>query len=368
MKIEKGLISNSELIFLIGGFIQGSTLLTTFMIGATKQDTWLVVILGTIISIPIILIYIFLIKKFPNKNIIQMNKIIYGKYLGILVSLLYIWFFFSLATLNLKVVSAFLTTYILPETSEATIIFMFVLICAYGIKKGFEVIARCSFIFVILSSVIILLTFILLIKDMDFTSFLPILEAPPKSLLFGTHLMSIIPICEIITFMMIIPYVNDKKQVPKSIFKGVAIGALTILIVILRDIAILGVTANIMYLPSFEAVRLIDIAGISSRLEVLDSIVLLITFFLKICVLYYATVFSIAQTFELHSYDFLILIIGIILLIHTLIVFDSIMEHSFWGASTAATYSLFFEVLIPLLSLIIVVIRKLPKKMGGEFN
>lgn len=203
---------------------------------------------------------------------------------------------------------------------------------------------------------------------MNFTNFLPILESTPKSLLFGTQFVTIVPICEILTFMMIIPYVKNKKQVPKSIFKGVTIGALTIFIVILRDIAALGVTANIMYLPSFEAVRLIDIADISSRLEVLDSIVLLVTYFLKISILYYATVFSIAQTLELHAYDFLILIIGVILIIHTLTVFDSIMEHSLWGASAASTYSLFFEVVIPLLSLIIAALRKLPKKMEGECN
>ena len=50
MKIEKGIISNTQLIFLFIGLMQGNALTAGFVSELTKQNTWLVLIIGFFIG------------------------------------------------------------------------------------------------------------------------------------------------------------------------------------------------------------------------------------------------------------------------------------------------------------------------------
>jgi spore germination protein KB len=178
MDIGRSKISSSELMFSVACFIQGSILLVSFTTGITKQDTWIVVLLGMIISVPIILMYVSLAEKFPGKNLIQINDVTFGPYLGKLVSLCYIWFFMSLACLNLRDVGNFVTTYMLNKTPMIVILITFTSLCAWTVRKGIELIVRISSLFVTFIVIEVLMTFLLLFKDMDFTSFLPAFQLP----------------------------------------------------------------------------------------------------------------------------------------------------------------------------------------------
>lgn len=366
MKIEKGVISSSQLMFLVAGFVLGSTLIVTFVFGVTKHDTWLAVLAGLATSLPFALVYIAIAQKFPGKNLVQINDLVYGPYLGKLFSAFYVWYFLLTTSQNLRFLGDFILTYIMPETPLVVILVMFTFICAWAVRSGIEVIARCSGIFVAITSVIVVSTFVLLLKDMKFTNFLPVLETPLKDFIQGTHIMVIIPFCEIIIFLMIIPSLNKIKQARSSVLMGLFIGGVTLLAVTIRDIAVLGITSAIMAQPSFEAVRLIDIAKILTRLEILVAIVLLVTFFVKTSVFYYATVLGTAQLFSLRSYLPLVLPMGIICIALAIMVADSTMEQAYISSDVWLFYMTPYELLIPSLTLLIAKIRGLSDKQGGN--
>jgi len=366
MKIEKGEISSSQLMSLTIGFLQGSHLLIAFTTGITKHDTWLAVLAALVISLPFVLIYITLAQKFPGKNLIQINDIIYGPYLGKLISALYICFFLLLGALNLRTVSNFFITYIMPETPISVILIMFIFVCAWAVRSGIEVIARCSFILIVVTAILVLMVTILLLKDMKITNFLPVFEIPLKNFIQGTHIMASIPFTQTVVFLMVIPYLNKIKEAKSSILLGLIVGGIQLLIIVVRDTAVLGITETIMVSPSFEATRLIDIAKILTRLDVLVAIVLLVTLFLRVSIFYYAMVLGIAQLFNLRSYLPLILPIGIIIISLAVLVYDSSMEHAFDAGNIYPIYSFPFQFLIPLISLLIAKIRGIPKKHRGE--
>lgn len=77
---------------------------------------------------------------------------------------------------------------------------MFIFVSAWAVIEGIEVIARNSYMAVIITVFIIVLTFILLLKQMDFSNFLPIFEIPINDFVSGVHTMTIIPFCEIFAF------------------------------------------------------------------------------------------------------------------------------------------------------------------------
>ena len=81
MSIEKGKISSQQLLFLIAGFVLGSVLLIDFTVGITQQQTWMVILAALAITVPVIISYVVLAKRFSGMNLVQINDMVYGRFL-----------------------------------------------------------------------------------------------------------------------------------------------------------------------------------------------------------------------------------------------------------------------------------------------
>lgn len=365
MRIEKGVISSSQLMFLAAAFVQGSSLLIAFTHGITKQDTWLVVLSGFAVVLPFIWAYVSLAQKFPGKNMVQIMDIVYGSFLGKLISVLYISFPFQVMSLTLRFIGDFFLTFMYPKTPLIVILIMFTSMCAWAVRSGIEVIARISLITVAITLIVDIVTSLLLFEEIKLTNFLPLFELSMMDFIQGTHVMMAIPFGELVVFLMIIPYVNKIKQAKKSVLLGLTIGMVTILLITVRDIATLGILTTVLVSPSFEAVRLIDIGKIITRMELLVAVVLLITVFIKACVFYYTAVLGIAQLFRLRTYVPLVIPIGIISISFALFSQETAIETTTRASKVWPSFATLY-LLIPILTLLIAKIRKLPQKQGGE--
>lgn len=361
MKLEKGEISSSQLMFLIVGFMQGELLASSFAYPISKHDTWLAVLAGLTAGLLIALVYIALAGKFPGKNLVQIHDLIYGPYLGKLVSLQYIGLFVILLSVHLWFIGDFILTYIMPETPIIVIMIMFTFICAWAVRQGIEVIARMNVLSVFITFLIILLTFVLLLKDMEFTNLLPIFEVPLDDFIQSTHIIMNVSFSELLIFLMVIPYMNKPKQAKKSVLLGMLIGGLFLLIATIRNIATLGPLVTILTSPSMESVRLIHIGKILTRLEILVAMTQILLLFIITSVIYYATVLGIAQIAKLRSYVPLVLPIGIIAITLSLISIDSRMQLEYSATHTTPIYRVYFYIITPLISLLVAKLRKLPK-------
>lgn len=340
MRIEK--ISSSQLFFLIAGQIQGGTLLVSTATKVAMHDTWLALLAGFLISLPWVWMYGTLLEKFPGKNLVQIHNIIYGPYVSKLVSVLYIWFYLSIDALLLRVVGGFTNTYLLPETPVAAILILFMFLCAWSLRYGMEVIARCSFMFVVITLLIGILTFTMLVKDMKFTNFLPVFEVPVQEFIHGSLIIGS-GCFQWVVFLMIAPYLNNIKEVKKAMLMGVILGGIYLLIIAVRNTAVLGILEPIQSFASYRAVSFINVADIFNRVEVLVSVVLLITLFMRVCLNYYATILATAQLLGLRSYLPLIFPFGSIIVSLAILAFDSSAEAGVLDVKVMLFYSLFFE-------------------------
>ena len=365
MKIEKGVISSSQLMFMIIGFIQASNLLLVFPSEVVSHDGWLAILAALGISIPVVLSYAALAQEFPGKNLIQISDIVYGTYLGKLIAVSYIFIFLSLVSLNLRFFSDFLITYIMPETPIWAILVMLTFISAWAVRAGIEVIARCSFIIIVIALSIILTTTLFLVLDMDIFNFLPVLDLPLKDFIQGIHIIFSIHYLEIVVFLMIVSFVNKTQQIKSSMIWGLIVGGASLLILEARNVAVLGKAADIMTSPSFVVARYISVAEVFTRLEMFVAIMLITTVCLKVSILYYATVLGLAQTLNLRSYLPLVIPIGIIAIFLSIITADSSMEQLYAGIYTWPVFILPFQ-LFPIFSLLIVKLRKIFKKGGAN--
>jgi spore germination protein KB len=98
------------------------------------------------------------------------------------------------------------------------------------------------------------------------------------------------------------------------------------------------------------------------RLEIIIVINFLMMGFLKITALHYSTVLGLGQIFKLRSIRPLIVPIGILMVIFSIINYSGFIENVEFTYQVYHIYALPFQLGMPLLTLIVAVIRKLPQR------
>lgn len=345
--------------FMVTGLIQGSTLTLAYASGVVKHDTWLVILSGLAVTIPFALIYVSLAKRFPGMNLVQIHDVIYGRYIGKAISTLYFIYFLMVLSFNIRVLGDFYSTFFMPETPLIFFLVVITLVCAYAVRNGIEVLARISPLFVAIVFLIIISAFLLLLKDMNFANFLPVFELPLSKFIQGTHIIAAIPLGEVFLFLTVMAAMNDYKHASRSMLLGLLLGAVSLLLIAIRDSAVLGGTEAILISPAFQAFRLIDIGNIFTRMDILIGIGLTIMIFLKSSLFYYAATVSISQLLRLKSYVPLILPVGGITVILAITDWQSSVEAARFAPNAAPIFITPFLFIFPPLSLLIAKVRNL---------
>ena len=366
MKLEKGIITNIQLTYLILSFLESTVISMNFAYGVSKQDTWIAVLVALVITIPVLLAYTAIAKRYPGKNLVQINDEALGPYAGKLVSALYVWFLFELTIHYAYFFNSFWITYIMAETPRLAFVIMIIAVSAYAVRSGIETIARCSVIFTITVAVTVVFVISLLLKDIKISHFLPILDLTPKDFIQSVHIILTIQFCDLLAFLMIFPYAKDNTKIRKPLLIAFGIGTLMTLAVVLVNTAVLGVRMTNSTFVSFAITREIDIGRILTRLDVLVALTLLVTVFMKITVFYYTTVLGLAQLLGLRSYRPLIVPIGLLVMAISANLYPSDMEQVYAARFIWPFNAAFFEIVLPLGTLIVIALRSLFKSTGGE--
>jgi spore germination protein KB len=359
--LEKGKISRSQLIILMVGFCLGSSVVLVPG-GGAKQDAWLAILAGMGEGILFALIYSFLLTRFRGKTLIQINDLVYGPYLGKLISVFFLWFLLHLGSMVLRNFSDFFTMTTMTETPSLVFLILIALVCAVAVRGGLEVIARCSQVLVPILILVLILTLLMLLQVFDLGNFQPILEGPLKKFLWAAHGAATFPFGETVAFLMVIPFLNKAKAIPSSVSIALLISGVTLSFSAFRNIGVLGNLNNIFLYPSFQAARLIKIGEVLSRMEIFVVTNFLTMGFLKIAVLIYGTALGSAQLFGLKTYRPLVIPVSIIMIILALVDFSNVIENVEFATVGYPIYALPFEVGIPLVTLLIALIRKLPRE------
>lgn len=382
MKLKSGSISSNDLMFAVFCFLQATILRTGYIAGITRQDSWAMAVTGLIVTLPIVAIYASLLQKFPGKNLIEINDIIYGSILGKVVSALYLFFFLSLAALNSRDMGNFIVYFSMPNTPISVIILISLIGCAYCIHKGIENLIYLSTLLFIIAMGSLAINVVLGLKDVRLEFLKPFFQLEPMKYIQGTVSVAAVPMGEILAFTMITPMLGKDQKVAKPLFLGLILSAASMAVIMLRDILTLGPLVSAVSLPAFESVRYISLAEPLTRMESIYAVVLILLLVFKITVLLYAFVlgltqmlsqnkqlqsnhtiasapFKAEQSLRQTSSPPLTLVSAALLFFYSLFVFESVMENMDWGATVAPFFSLTFELLLPAVSLLVVFLRQI---------
>lgn len=329
------------------------------------QDAWIAAIVGTALGLLFISLYNYFSSRFPNMTLIECNEKVFGKWIGTLLSLYFIFFSFLNAAQVLYYIGNFMTTQILINTPIQVINILFAGIIIFGMYLGIATLARTA---EILFSIFIALFFvfcIFLFPQSNYDNFKPIFENGIKPIIKGSLTYMSIAVFPLFALLMIFPAnVTNPKKAKKAFLLGSFLGGIIICLVIVLSISVLGAPlSEISSFPSYLLAKKIDVGNFFQRVEAIMAIMWLFTIFFKLTMYFYGFVVGLAQVFSITNYRPLLLPCGLIWVTYSLIVYPNTAYMGVYDTEAFLPYSITIGVILPLLLLIVDAIRR---KMKGK--
>ncbi|MDR7246117.1 spore germination protein (amino acid permease) [Priestia megaterium] len=171
--MEKAKINGSQLFTLMMLFEFGTAFLLPIAIEA-KQDAWLSIMFGMAGGFVLFLVYHQLYCYYPDLLLVEFTQKIMGKWIGRLISFLYIFYFANLASRVIRDFGDMLLTFAYPDTPLFIVNALLMLVVIYTVSKGIEVLARSSQLLFILLYLFAISGFLLIVCSglLDFKNFL----------------------------------------------------------------------------------------------------------------------------------------------------------------------------------------------------
>lgn len=351
MQSEKSVISNRQLVFLLIAYAQSLTLTVSFPFSVARQDTWLAALVGGALAVPVALLYAALAKRWAGADLVRLNDAVFGGFAGRLVTLFYLWYFFQTAIHFMYFFNTFWITYIMPETPRSVFLIMFAIVCALAVRSGLEVLTRCCFAFSVLVWTTTAVLVLLLLGNMHAKYLLPALHTPAAQMAEGTAMIFAIPF-DFSVVLMIYPGAREPDRLKKPLFTALGVSLLHLVVVVLRDILVMGPRVANSMSTSFDAARQVNLAEVLTRMDVLVAITLLVTVFVRVSLLYYAVTLGTARFFGLPDYRPLVVPVGLLLVGLGIALYPSDMEQSLAARYSWPYNAAVCQVLLPLATLV----------------
>lgn len=360
--LESGVINRFQLWLLIVNFTVGSALLLipSAVAVEAKQDAWFAMLLATVTGMFLTFIMVTLANFFPDLTLVAIAQKLLGKPIGKLIGLLYAWFSLHLCALVIRNAVDFIKSVVMPETPMLTFILMAAFLTFLTVFHGLETIARSNQLFSPFAMIGFWLTVFLIMPLMKGENIQPFFAEGVKPVLRGAFPVLGFPFAELVVFLMILPFINNRKRLKLVFISGTLVGGFSLTVITLACILVLGVTPTALSIfAPFNVARLINIGDFLTRIETIIALAFLIGIYAKIIVTFYAGTLAVTQVFNLSDYRPVIIPLLIITATLSLILDRNIVEEFNFAATTWAPYGLLFGFVIPLFLLVISFMKKL---------
>lgn len=361
--LEDGRISSRQAVLLIVSTILPTSImfLPAMIYKVAAQDSWMSVILITAVGMAAGAVIAVLGARFPDKTIVQYGGLVAGRILGWAIGLLYAAFFLFINTFIIREFSEMMVTMFLPETPLLVFSVGLVMVSAYAVRCGLEVLARANEIAVPVILGLLLLIVALISPEMQFKHFTPALEKGLLPVLKGAYPIAVF-FTETMVMLMFIPYMNSPRKAGVTIFRGVAIIGLFQLMAVAASIAVLGARTARTQFPTLTLARQVSIAELIERVEPFIMLIWVFGGVMKVGVFYYCCVLATAQWLNLKEYKALVLPAGVLLTALSVLLWDNVFELTRQIAEVIPPYFLSIEVGLPL---VLLAVARLRGKGGG---
>lgn len=266
----------------------------------SRQDSWLAIILATILGfIPLGLYYLILTKN-PKKNINDFIKDSCPPIIGKIVSLVTCLAVFLFTSLLFWSLINFISSQYLYKTPDIAIAITFALVLYYISNKSINVIGRTANILFYLAIILFMVSITGLVFQINLSNIKPILETG-FSPIFKSSLYVLAYNVTPLFLLTIIPLdqVNNQKHFVRNSVIFYIVGAITIFIVLFSTLTIYGANfVQVLQYPSFHILKRISSFGFIQRVESILSLQWIMDIFISLTMGIYFVKRTLEQTIK----------------------------------------------------------------------
>jgi spore germination protein KB len=311
------------------------------------QDSWIAILIATIMALPVLLMYGQILSRFPGKDLFEIAEITLGKKGGLLVTLAITWYALHLASLVLRNFSDFVQIALLPETPQLPIQILMILSSVYLARSGARAIGKWAVSIIIYIFVVVVFTFAAALRLIRLDDILPFMQHPPLQILRASAQIAVFPYAESVLFLCL-GSAFPKGNVRRIYLTALMLSAVIFLLIFFRNITLLGAKMfEISYFPSYVTARIIQFGDFITRIEGSISLNFLMAGIVKMSVCMTAAAKGISRLCNLPDYKTLVMPAGMFAFTICIILFDNTMD-MFYFLDYYTIYALPFQVIIPL--------------------
>ena len=322
------------------------------------QDSWVLPLLAMVMMIPLLLIHARTMKLFPETDLFSIMITLFGKVFGKVLIALITWYSLHIGSLVLGNFSDFLVLTALPETPELPLMIAMILVVSFLAGSGIATMGKWAVaVFAFVLSVIFL-TILMGLKDMDFSNIMPFFEKSPMIFFKGAYQTLALPLADTALFLGVADAIKKQDSPYKLYAYAIPIISFIIMVVSIRNIAILGgEMVGTSLFSSYTSARIIDIGDFLSRIEGTISVNFVFTGITKTSLCLLVASKGMAKLFEIQDYKRILKPTSMLLLALSAIVNTSSMER-FGFLEYFSYYIIPFLMLIPFLIWVVAEIRQ----------
>lgn len=345
--MRKDTITLSQSVFSLVLFLFGSSVVLG-VTSAAQQDSWLSLIFALAMVLPLLLVYARIMHLFPETDLYDVFEILFGKIFGRIFIVLITWYAIHLCSIVLRNFTEFLQIVAMPETPQLPMMLSIILVTFYLAKSGANILGKWSLVMFIIVTLTVFFTIFMALMDIHYENLTPVLESGLQKVVTGAFQIATFPFAETVLFLCIASAVS-KQVSPYKLYTFASLaGAGILLLVILRNIMILGpAMINASYFPSYTAARILHIGNFISRIEGSITMNFLLAGISKMTLCLMAATKGVAKLFAIEDYKKVLVPTSMLVVALCAIVYKSTME-MFGFLKYYQVYALPFQVFIPL--------------------
>lgn len=360
-------ISGRQVVSIMILFSLGNTLVTGGSFKA-EQDTWISVIIGTVLSIPIVLIYARLNKLEPDMSLFDLAYMVFGKIGGAIITFLFSAYVIFMGTMVIRNFTEYIQVISFPETPQIVVAICISLIAYFTVKKGIEILGR-GIVFVIpITMFVIAVLLLFLTQKMDINNLKPVFYNNLKPVLAGAYSTLTFPFAETVLFITVFSVVDTKKTPAKLYLTAILISGFLLLLLVLGDIMVLGFPlVKSFFFPTYATTGIVEVGKFFSRVEVLSSGNFIVYGLVKATICLFVGCKGIARLFNISDHKKVAAPLSLIMMIGSTYIYKNTMQ-LLKGAEIYSYFAPFFQIVIPLFILIFLQIKIKKKGIGERQN
>lgn len=331
-----------------------------------KQDAWIAAIAGILLGAAVIAVHIYLGSLHPDKTYLEIFRYAFGKWIGNLFILAFLFLCFIAVTHISHFMAAFMVLQYLEETPYYAIDLLIVIVYVIALQYGIETIVRSSESFVYLISFLFLLSMGLVFPNIKVDNLLPVLEEGIKPVIAASlYLISYIAFPNIVIGALY-PNMKPMKGAGKAMLIGYFVGSLSIFTVVIMSMLVLGsaIVGRVPF-PTYLLAKEINVGEVLTRLEGVVARIWAITLFYKALLYFYNLVIGTSILFGLKEPKKIVLPYALLILILMNIVLpDAFIEEKF----NTVAWPYFIGTFGGVMPIILIIITKIKRSKSTKTN